>query len=54
MLVVTNITTLKLDAIARRACGWHYGDDELPLRSDDSTSIAADQIAEIEAEGESE
>ena len=49
---MTNITDLKLDAVARRACGWHYGDDELLLRSDDPTSIVADQVRDIEADDE--
>lgn len=28
---MSNIAQLKLDALARRACGWHFGDETLPL-----------------------
>lgn len=44
---MTTIAHLRRDAIGRRACGWHYGADTLPLRQDDPTSLQADALAEI-------
>lgn len=43
---MSNIGFLKRDALARRACGWHYGADELPL---DPITLAADALAEVSA-----
>lgn len=45
---MSNIQQLKRDAVARRACGWHYGADTLPLRQDDQTSLQADALREVE------
>lgn len=37
---MSNIGFLKRDAVARRACGWHYGPDELPLASSEPKANA--------------
>lgn len=43
----SNIHQLRREAVAARACGWHYGPDTLPLRQDDPTSLQADALAEV-------
>ncbi len=44
----SNIHQLRREAVAARACGWHYGADTLPLRQDDPTSLQADALREVE------
>jgi len=44
---MSNIEKLHRDSVARRACGWHYGPDELPMRQGDPTSLQADALAEV-------
>ena len=40
---MSNIEQLRAEGIADRAL-WHFGPDTLPLRSDDPTSISADEV----------
>ena len=44
---MSNLEQLKQEGLAARLT-WHFGPDALPLRSDDPTSIAADDTRQAE------